>query len=97
MQRRKVVLPEPDGPSRTTTWPVWTSRSMPLSTSVPWKDLVTLTACTSGRCRASAPVLRRYVVVSVDIRLLRSRPRRAKRRVVAGLREPKPRPKYRSR
>src|SRR5690242_20119803 len=48
MQRRNVVLPEPDGPSRHTTSRLLTSRSMPLRTSVPWNALCTLTACTSG-------------------------------------------------
>ena len=48
MQRRKVVLPEPEGPSRQTTCPAPTVMSMPLSTSVPWKAFITLTALTSG-------------------------------------------------
>ena len=48
MQRRKVVLPEPEGPSRQTTCPEATVMSMPLSTSVPWKAFITLTALTSG-------------------------------------------------
>ena len=48
MHRRKVVLPEPEGPRRQTTSPGWTSMSMPLRTSLPWNALVTLTAWTRG-------------------------------------------------
>ena len=33
MQRRKVLLPEPDGPIRHSTSPGATSRSIPFSTS----------------------------------------------------------------
>src|SRR4029453_3895728 len=48
MQRRKVDLPEPDAPSRTTTWPGSTSMSMPLSTSRWPKLLCTASALTIG-------------------------------------------------
>src|SRR4029453_2519750 len=48
MQRRKVDLPEPDAPSRTTTWPGSTSMSMPLSTSRLPKRLCTASAFTIG-------------------------------------------------
>ncbi len=48
MQRRNVLLPEPDGPSRHITSPGWTDRSMPLSTSSLPKDLWTASALTMG-------------------------------------------------
>src|SRR5687768_10857481 len=48
MQRRKVDLPEPDAPNRTTTWPGSTSMSMPLSTSRWPKRLCTASAFTIG-------------------------------------------------
>src|SRR3712207_9458551 len=48
MQRRKVDLPEPEAPSRTTTWPGITSMSMPLSTSRWPKRLCTASAFTIG-------------------------------------------------
>src|SRR5260221_12265520 len=48
MQRRNVDFPEPDGPRMTTTSPVATSMSMPLSTSNRSKDLCTLRALTKG-------------------------------------------------
>src|SRR5829696_6320217 len=48
MQRRKVDLPEPEAPSRTTTWPGSTSMSMPLSTSRWPKRLWTASALTIG-------------------------------------------------
>src|SRR5215218_10825085 len=48
MQRRKVDLPEPDAPSRTTTSPGCTSMSMPLSTSRWPKLLCTASAFTIG-------------------------------------------------
>src|SRR5688500_2492688 len=44
--RRKVLLPAPDGPSRQTTSPRSTSRSIPRSTSVWPNDLRTPTAST---------------------------------------------------
>src|SRR5262249_53948321 len=44
MQRRKVDFPEPDGPTRTSTWPVGTSRVIPLSTLSAPKSLQTLSA-----------------------------------------------------
>src|SRR5262245_61636543 len=48
MQRRKVDLPEPDAPSRTTTSRGCTSMSMPLSTSRWPKLLCTASAFTIG-------------------------------------------------
>jgi len=39
MQRSKVLLPHPDGPTKTTNSPSRTSRSMPCNTGVPAKDL----------------------------------------------------------
>ena len=87
MQRRNVVFPEPEGPRSTTTSPRRTSMSMPLSTSVPWNALVTLTAWTrgasvgrGGRCGGhqwSASILASFCCVFCGT-------------------APKPRPKYRS-
>ena len=48
MQRRNVLLPEPDGPSSETTSPVSTERSMLLSTSLSPKTLRTRLASTIG-------------------------------------------------
>lgn len=48
MHRRKVDLPEPEGPMRQNTSPGFTSRSMPLSTSTWPKDLWTPSALTIG-------------------------------------------------
>ena len=63
MHLRNVVLPDPDGPSSTTTSPRRTSMSMPLSTSLPWNALVTLMACTRG----TASVVGAVAVVSGKI------------------------------
>src|SRR5512132_3047940 len=59
MQRRKVLLPDPDGPTITMTSPRPTSRSMPLRTSRRPKRLCTFSALTMGPVLASlaAPVV----------------------------------------
>ena len=48
MHRRKVDLPEPEGPSMHMTWPRLTSRSMPLRTSSRPNRLCTPSALTIG-------------------------------------------------
>ena len=54
MQRRKVDLPEPEGPRMQTTSPGCTSSSMPFSTSRRPKRLWTLSALTIGSLIESA-------------------------------------------
>jgi hypothetical protein len=58
MQRRKVLLPEPDGPSSETTSPCWTVMSMLLSTSLAPYTLRTPTASTIGTVVVVMSVLR---------------------------------------
>src|SRR5271155_2281008 len=57
MQRRKVDLPEPDGPRMHITSPRPTSRLMPLSTSRRPKYLCTPSARTIGSGIRSAPLV----------------------------------------
>src|SRR5699024_10937345 len=55
MQRRNVLLPEPDAPIRHCTWPTLTSRSMPLRTSRLPKCLCTFSATTMLACVIAPP------------------------------------------
>src|ERR1035441_4199004 len=55
MQRRKVLLPEPEGPMRQRTSPGLTTRSMPLRTSRRPKDLWTWVARTIGSLMGCQP------------------------------------------
>src|SRR5665213_957595 len=48
MQRRKVDLPEPDGPTRTSTWPRSSSSVTPFRTLRAPKSLQTCSAFTMG-------------------------------------------------
>ena len=56
MQRRKVDLPEPDGPIRHSTSPAPTSRLMPFSTSRRPKRLWTRSAMTIGGAAGTSSV-----------------------------------------
>src|SRR5689334_16662069 len=56
-QRSRVDLPEPEAPMRQTTSPSETSRSMPLRTSVPLKDLRTPSALSTVRSSCDQSVL----------------------------------------
>src|SRR3954470_23788896 len=57
MHRRNVDLPEPDGPTRTSTCPLPISNVTPLSTLSAPKFLHTLSALTIGVLVASATVV----------------------------------------
>ena len=54
MQRRKVDLPDPDGPMMHTTSPAGTVREMPLSASWLPNDLQTSAARTIGSAEVAA-------------------------------------------
>ena len=48
MMRNSVLLPQPDGPTKTTNSPLFTVRSTPWITRTVWKSLTSCLSCSEA-------------------------------------------------